>query len=140
VEDMMLAHSVLWTGEPHGLNYIASKYGAFNRYKHLSEDSPQLYSALDAYEPMYMWRSHFIPEFKKDKQSWRIYKDIRLPLINIINKAQLTGARLDGQRLLEVQRILQERIDSIKEQARVVTGDDSFNIGGSKGLKERIYG
>ena len=51
IEDMMLADSVLWTGEPHGLNFISSKHGAFNRYKHLAheEGQQQLYSALDAY-------------------------------------------------------------------------------------------
>lgn len=140
VEDMMLAHSVLWTGEPHSLNYIASVFGSLNRYKHLSSDQPQLYSALDAYEPMYIWRNSLIPDFKADKESWHIYKKYRLPLINIINKAQQTGAALDSSRLLEVQQILQERIASIKTKARAVVGDDSFSIGGIKRVKEEIYG
>ena len=139
-EDMMLANSVLWTGEPHNLNYINSLYGAFNRYKHLSKDSPQLYSALDAYEPMYIWKSHYLPEFKKDNQSWLVYKKYRLPLIHIINKAQQTGARLDGARLVEVQKILQDKLAMLQVHARVITGDDSFNIGGQKRVKEEIYG
>jgi uracil-DNA glycosylase len=140
IEDMMLAHSVLWTGEPHNLNYIASMYGAFNRYKHLSSDSPQLYSALDAYEPMHMWRTHFIPEFKADPTSWKVYKQYRLPLINIINKAQLTGAKVNTSRLTEVQRILQQRLQEYQQQARQLTGDDKFNVGGRKKMMEQIYG
>jgi uracil-DNA glycosylase len=140
VEDMMLAHSVLWTGEPHGLNYIASVFGRLNRYKHLSADSPQLYSALDAYEPMYMWRNTFIPDFKQDPQSWHIYKNYRLPLVAIINKAQQTGVALDGDRLLEVQQILQERIASATGKSQVITKDVEFNLGGIKRVKEEIYG
>lgn len=142
IEDMMLADSVLWTGEPHNLNFIASKHGAFNRYKHLAheEGQQQLYSALDAYEPMYMWKTHFIPEFKRDPQSWQVYKKYRLPLINIINKAQLTGAKLDSARLQEVQRILFEKLEQLKEQARDITDNDDFNLGGSKQMKEIIYG
>lgn len=142
IEDMMLAHSVLWTGEPHSLNYIASMYGNFNRYKHLIsvEGQEQLYSALDAYEPMAMWRSHFIPQFKADTLSWQIYKRYRLPLIHIIDKAQQTGARVDTTRLTEVQRILQDRIDSIQEEARLISGNEQLNIGGSKDMLQLIYG
>lgn len=142
IEDMMLADSVLWTGEPHSLNYIASKHGAFNRYKHLiaEEGQEQLYSSLDAYEPMYIWRNHFIPQFIDDKQSWQVYKKYRLPLINIIDKAQRAGVKVNTTRLQEVQQYLQQRIDEIREEARVITGDDTFNIGGSKRMKEEIYG
>lgn len=142
IEDMMLADSVLWTGEPHNLNFIASKHGAFNRYKHLAheEGQEQLYSALDAYEPMYMWRGHYLPQFRDDTLSWEVYKRYRLPLINIINKAQLSGAKVDTVRLTEVQRILYQRITEIKEQAKGITGDSKFNIGGNKRVIEEIYG
>ena len=139
IEDMMLAHSVLWTGEPHSLNYIASKYGAFNRYKHLSGYTPQLYSALDAYEPMHMWKSHFLPEFRKDQQSWQVYKKYRLPLIKIIYKAQHTGVKVDTVRLSEVQCILQDKLHNLQQKARDITGDSNFNLGGRKGMIEKIY-
>jgi len=140
LEDMMLAHSVLWSGEPHSLNYINSVYGTLNRYKHLSADNPQLYSALDAWEPMQMWRSYFIPEFKRDPQSWYVYKKYRLPLINIIDKAQRSGVKLDSSRLTDVQAILLERLEGYRLKAQDITGDPLFNIGGSKRLKEVIYG
>ena len=140
IEDMMLAHSVLWPGEPHGLNYINSLYGTLNRYKHLSEGDPVGYSAYDAWEPMQMWRSYFIPEFKGDRPSWMVYKRYRLPLIEIIDKAQRSGAKVDTARLSDVQFILHERLEGYKQRAREITGDDSFNLGGSKRLKEEIYG
>jgi uracil-DNA glycosylase len=139
VEDLMLADSVLWTGEPHSLNYINSKYGAFNRYKHLSKDNPQLYSALDAYEPMHVWKTHYIPEFRNDKQSWAIYRSYRVPLISIIDQAQRTGAKVDTGKLTEVQHILTERLAQIVAQGKEITGDSKFNVGGSKLLKEYIY-
>ena len=139
LEDMMLAHSVLWTGEPHSLNYIASVYGGFNRYKHLSSSEPQLYSALDAYEPMHIWRTHFLPEFRSDPLSWAIYKKYRLPLINIINKAQISGVKINSERLSEVKEILEGNLERIRERAKVITGNNKFNIGGSKQLKEILY-
>lgn len=139
VEDMMLAHSVLWSGEPHNLNYINSMYGSLNRYKHLSGDNPQLYAALDAYEPMYMWKKYFIPEFKRDRDSWRVYQKFRLPLIHIINKAQTSGVKVDAERLKNVQSILQERVSHYQERAREISGSPMLNLGGSKELSQLIY-
>lgn len=140
VEDLMLAHSVLWTGEPHGLNYINSLYGCFNRYKHLSQGIPQLYSALDAYEPMAMWREYFIPEFKRDRLSWGVYKKYRLPLIDIIDKAQRSGVKVDGERLIDVVSLLKERLEGYQSRAKQITGDKEFHLGGSKKMKEELYG
>lgn len=156
IEDLMLAHSVLWTGEPHSLNYIASVSGAFNRYKHLAheEGQQQLYSALDAYEPMYIWQHNIVPEFKRDAvavaqlkavspqalSSWQLYRKLRVPLVAIIDKAQRSGIALNGQQLVKVQQSLQQRVSDIVQQARILTGDDKFNIGGSKRMREVIYG
>jgi len=140
IEDMMLAHSVLWTGERHSLNYIQSKYGSLNKYKHLSEETPQAYSAFDAHEPMYMWRNHFIPEFRGDPLSWRVYKKYRLPLINIINEAQIAGVAVDTERLRSVQEILQERIQEYTKRAREILQDDTFNLSSTKRVREALYG
>jgi uracil-DNA glycosylase len=141
VEDLMLAHATLYTGEPHGLNHINSIYGAFNRYKHLidAEGSAQLYSSLDAYEPMHEWRYGILPEFKKDVQSYKVYKNYMLPLIPIIDEAQQKGARLNGQRLREVQEIYQQRIDIIKMETKELINDSKFNIGGRKQLLSLLY-
>lgn len=139
VEDMMLADSVLWTGEPHNLNFIASKYGSLNRWKHLAGDHPQMYSAMDAHQPMYMWRHHYIPMFKDDPLSWRIYKQHRLPLIAIIDKAQRTGAKTDTARLAEVQAILHARLASSLERARILTQNPLFALGGQKDMTAALY-
>lgn len=139
IEDMMLAHSVLWTGEPHGLNYIASKYGSLNRYKHLSRGQPQLYSAMDAWEPNFMWKGHFIPSFKQDPLSWNVYRDIRIPQINTINKAQIKGSAINNNRLNEALQIYTDRIQMYQEQAEVLTGVPDFKLGGRKQMLEALY-
>ncbi len=140
IEDMMIADSVLYTGERHDLDFIASKHGSLNKWKHLSKDNPQLYSAIDAHQPMHMWKGHYLPAFRADPLSWRIYKKYRLPLVDIINKAQLTGAKTDTDRLQDVQHILKERLLSYQQRAQQLTGDEKFNLGGSKKLKEILYG
>jgi uracil-DNA glycosylase len=140
IEDLMIAHSVLWTGEPHSLNYINSIYGSLNRVKHLSYDDPTFYSAADSVEPMRMWKSYFIPEFKRDRQSWEVYKRYRLPLARIIDKAQETGVRIDSSRLDEVRDLLIQHIESYKEKAREITGNSKFQLGGTKDMRDILYG
>ena len=140
IEDLMIAHSTLWTGEPHSLNYINSMYGQLNRYKHLSFDNPEFYSAADSWEPMNIWRNEFLPQFRADKQSWEVYKRYRLPLARIINKAQETGVMIDSTRLGEVRDILISRIEGYKDRAREITGDDKFELGGQKQMREVMYG
>jgi uracil-DNA glycosylase len=139
IEDMMLMHSVLWTGEPHSLDYMCSLYGSVNKYKHLMNDQPQLYSALDAYIPMLIWRRYFIPAFKEDRDSWNVYKKYRLPLVNIIHKAQQSGIKVDTNRLIDVQNILKDRVQSYKEKAQLITDDDKFALGGRLHMMNRIY-
>lgn len=140
IEDLMLAHSVLYPGEPHGLNYQQSIFGEFNKYKHLSTGNPQLYSALDAYEPLYIWRNGHIPEFRRDKASWKIYKERTLPLISIITKAQQRGIRVDQSRLRVIFETLTERVKEIQNEARLIIGNEKFNIGGRNDMLEAIYG
>ena len=140
IEDLMIAHSTLWTGEPHSLNYINSMYGQLNRYKHLSTDNSLFYSAADSWEPMNIWRNELLPQFRADKQSWEVYKRYRLPLARIINKAQETGVMIDSTRLGEVRDILISRIEGYKDRAREITGDDKFELGGMKQMREVMYG
>jgi hypothetical protein len=61
-------------------------------------------------------------------------------LINIIARSQAHGIRINSKRLLEVKRIYQERLDEIQAEARLITGDEKFNIGGQKKVREEIYG
>lgn len=140
LEDMMLAHSVLWTGERHSMNFIASKYGTVNRWKHLFSSEPQQYSMLDSFQPMRMWKGYFIPAFKADLLSWRLYRDNIMKLIPIYNTAHLTGQAVDTERLVRIQSILQERLAMYQARARQLTGDVRFNLNGRKKMMEVMYG
>lgn len=142
IEDLMLAHATLYTGEPHGLNYLNSLWGHYNRYKHLIDvpGEEQLYSALDAYEPMQIWRNAIIPEFKKDPLSYKAYKRFMLPLVAVIDdSSQRHGVPLNQERLAYVQQSLSEEVEAIQREARAITSDEKFNIGGMKKMKEILY-
>jgi uracil-DNA glycosylase len=144
LEDMFLAHTVLWTGEPHNLNYIQSKYGTLNRYKHLiSVDDPviqTLYSVLDAHQPMTMWKRHFLPQFREDPISWQVYRKYRVKLIEPYWRAEQTGSAVNTARLSDVKAILEERLQGYRLRAQALTGDPKLNLGGRKAMLEYVYG
>jgi hypothetical protein len=144
LEDMFLAHTVLWTGEPHNLNYIQSKYGTLNRYKHLiSVDDPAtqtLYSVLDAHQPMTMWLRSFLPQFREDPLSWQVYRKYRVKLIEPYWRAEQAGSAVDTARLSDVKAILEERLQGYKLRAQALTGDTTLNLGGRKAMLEYVYG
>lgn len=143
-EDMFLAHTVLWTGEPHNLNYIQSKYGTLNRYKHLiSAEDPAtqtLYSVLDAHQPMTMWLRSFLPQFREDPLSWQVYRKYRVKLIEPYWRAEQAGSAVDTARLADVKAILEERLQGYRDRAREITGDATLNLGGRKAMLEYVYG
>lgn len=139
LEDTMIAHSVLWTGEPHDLDYMCSIYGSYNRHKHLSGNDPYLYAGLDADTTInQVWRG-MVREFKQDKESWRVYKN-RLKLLPIINKNQQKGILIDQERALLIGNLMKENMDRLNFEARVLTNNPKFKLSSPKQVGEYIYG
>lgn len=114
-DDTMYAHSVLWTGATgddddetkrgsivgHGLNYLGSLYGPFNRWKHLGGSQPILYAGLDPLGAYDIWHA-LLPEFKKDPLSWNVYQQYQRPLIPIIARLQEHGIAVDTLRVAQL--------------------------------------
>lgn len=140
LEDVMLAHSVLWTGEPHDLNYILSLYGQYNRHKHLIHDQPHLYAGLDADTTLnHAWKG-LIREFKQDPDSWKIYREKRQPLLPIIYRAQQVGIAVHHARIHHVKGLIESKRDHVANEARALTGKPKFNLGSTQQVGREIYG
>jgi uracil-DNA glycosylase len=159
VEDLLMADTILYTGEPHNLNFIASKHGRFNKYKHLGFGgvgkeytevmggdgemvrvrNDQLYSVLDVVEPMHIWKTHHTVQFRHDAESWRLYRQVTMPLVAQIMKAEKIGVKVNTERLIEVQMTLNHRIQQYRERAMELTGNAKFNLGGYKQVYNSLY-
>ena len=146
IEDTMFAHSVLWTGEPHSLDFILSIYGSLNRHKHLGgtigstevTDSAVLYSGLDSYTTlMDAWKGMMV-EFQRDPVSWDIYNR-RLPLAYVIGRAQEKGIAVDTTRLgIAIERA-EMRLAELRDTARALTGQATFNLGSHQQVSRAVY-
>jgi uracil-DNA glycosylase len=143
MEDCMLAHATLWTGEPNSLDYMLSKYGLYNRHKHLrtAKDKYQqyLYAGLDADTTLnHVWKA-LIQEFKVDPISYTEYKKRRQPLLYIINRFQNRGVKLNQERIALISQLLNQELQEIESRARELTANPDFNIASSQQVSKGVY-
>lgn len=147
IEDTMFAHSVLWTGEPHSLDYILSIYGEFNRHKHLGNvyqmddihDIDVLYAGLDAYTTLHHAWKGMLKEFRLDKKSWDIYRRYRLPLAYLIGQSEQKGIKVDRQRLEFVAKLFDDELTQLQERAKLLTNNDQFNLGSHYQVSQTMF-
>ena len=142
VEDTMLAHTVKWTGEPYGLDYMLSKYGEFNRHKHLRETedlwTKYFYSGLDAYGTLNnVWKG-LLRDFSEDKLAWAEYCLRRKPLIPIIDKSQQMGLEVDQSRVELITTLLDQDLQRIKDEVESLV--PGLNLRSTSQMKALLYG
>lgn len=139
MEDCMLLHSVLHTGEPHSLDFILSMYGLYNRHKHLSNNNPYLYAGLDADTTLnHAWRG-MIKEAKVDRESWNVYATKRKPLIPIIDKNQTFGLKVDQEKVDIIVNIMTDRMYRLSQEAKLLTGNPNFKLSSHKQNSNFIF-
>lgn len=143
MEDCMLAHSTVWTGEPNSLDYMLSKWGRFNRHKHLrlSHDPymKYIYAGLDAGTTLNDAWYRLTKDFKRDKLSQEEYLLRRKPLLYPISQSQSIGIAVDQTRVSLVKEIFTEKIVAIEAEAQLLTGNPRFNIKSHQQVAEALY-
>jgi len=120
-EDTMHAHAVLWSGQPHDLNFLGSMYAPFNRWKHLEYTNPIVYSGLDAAGTWYAWEA-LAREFRRDPRSETVYREYQLPLVNIIRRAKSKGIRVNQENALRITGELKDAVDRLNIKAEALVG------------------
>ena len=137
IEDAVWKHAVLWSDQPHDLNYLASIYSSFNRWKHLSAVNPRLYSALDA---IGLWEVDLAleRELSADPRSRRVWETIDRPALGEFVRAQYRGIRTDPQRLGQAMEALGEAARDATRRARALAGWP-INLGSNTQVAHRLY-
>jgi len=136
-EDTMHAHAVLWSGQPHDLNFLGSMYAPFNRWKHLEYTNPIVYSGLDAAATWYAWEA-LEREFQRDPQSEHVYRKYQLPLVNIIRQAKSKGIRIHQENALRITNELKVDVDELGIKAEALVGWP-INIASDDQTAKQLY-
>jgi len=121
LEDTMYAHAVLWSGLDHDLETLGSLYSPINRWKHLEEINPVVYSGGDAEGTLFSWLA-LARELNIDKESAHVYETMQMPLIPIIRKAHVAGIRTNHPRSVALARELFDKSEELHTQAEALAG------------------
>ncbi|KKL20877.1 hypothetical protein LCGC14_2451100, partial [marine sediment metagenome] len=120
-DDTMHQHAVLWAGLDHDLDTLGSLYAPFNRWKHLEQSNPRVYSGGDA-EGTYACWAHLDKELTADQGSRRIYDDIQIKLVKHIRKARRIGIKVLQEASVEIAKDLQKKVDALQIEAEALVG------------------
>jgi hypothetical protein len=120
-DDTMHQHAVLWAGLDHDLNTLGSLYAPINRWKHLEQSNPRVYSGGDAEGTYYCWAA-LDRELNADPGSRRIYDDIQIRLVQHIRKSKRIGIKVLQQPSIEIARDLQGKVDELQVEAEALAG------------------
>ena len=137
IEDTVWKHAVLWSDHPHDLNYLGSLYSSFNRWKHLSESDPILYSGLDAVGLLEVDIA-LERELHADPASRQVWQSIDRPALGEFVRAQYRGLRTDPSRVNEVVGQLQAETVDAQRKAQAIVGWP-INLASNPQVSQRIF-
>jgi len=120
-DDTMHQHAVLWAGLDHDLDTLGSLYAPINRWKHLEQSNPRVYSGGDAEGTYYCWAA-LDRELRCDPSSRKIYDDIQIKLVKHIRKSKRIGIKVLQVASVEISRDLQEKVDALQIEAEALVG------------------
>jgi len=137
IEDAVWKHAVLWSDQDHDLNYLGSIYSSFNRWKHLGNESPKLYSALDAIGLLEIDQA-LQRELEADLQSRKIWEFIDRPALGEFVRAQYRGLQCDPARIEHVIGQL-ESVATKAARRAVASVGWPINVGSDKQTAHQLY-
>jgi DNA polymerase-1 len=102
----------------------------------VSIEDAAAYAADDAVVPLQL-KTELEGELS-EKQAQELFKDIEMPLVQILADMEMAGIKLDVDYLAEMSEELSQRISSIKTQIYEAVGEE-FNLNSPQQLSEALF-
>lgn len=150
--DCMIAHYLLQPELRHNMDYMAEAYLNYKTihideligHKGKSQKSMRDLSPIEVYEyacedaDITLKLYHILEPKLKELNIFNLFKDIEMPLINVLVEMEMNGVILDTSSLTETSQILQQRILE-KERKIYEEAGTSFNIASPKQVGEILF-
>lgn len=150
--DSMIAHFLVDPDGRHGMDDLAQRYLGYEPIPitsligHKKADQTTLFDAPLEEVAIYAsedaditLRLHkrFVPKLKKEAQDG-IYRDIEMPLLDVLATMEQEGIRVDPAVLSEISGELQQQIHDMEQQAHTLAGH-AFNVNSPRQLGEVLF-
>ena len=151
--DTMLMHYLLDAESQHGMNALAERYLNYSPIhiesligkgaKQLTMDMVGLepiaeYAAEDADVTLQLYEV-LRPMLEKEGELLKLYHNIEEPMIDVLVDMEWTGVRIDSDALRNYSNTLSQKLASIEEEIRSVSGEREININSSRQLGDLLF-
>jgi len=151
--DTMLQSYVLdSTATRHDMDSLAKKYLDYDTihyedvagkgakqisFSEVAVDTATRYAAEDADITMRLHR-HFWPLLSQQECLKKIYREIEIPLLQVLSRMERNGVLIDADALHQQSAELMQEMEHVEQTAHDVAGQE-FNIGSPKQIQEILY-
>ncbi len=148
--DTMIAHYLLQPELRHNMDYMAEtilNYATIHyedvvpkgcTMADLDESKVCDYACEDADITLQLWEN-LEERVKAEEGLWHLFKEIEMPLVDVLADMELTGVSIDSNALREVSKMFNERMLSHEKRIFELSGHP-FNINSPKQVGEILFG
>lgn len=149
--DTMIAHYILAPELRHNMDYLAEVYlkyrtihidsliGSGKKQRSMSELEPKEvveYAAEDADVTLKL--KNILEKELHEKGLHRLFDEVEMPLVPVLARMEMNGARIDETSLAETSKVFTERMETIERDIREVAGQE-LNISSPKQIGELLF-
>lgn len=150
--DTMIAHYVLSPELHHGMDYLAEIYlnyetihiteliGTGKKQKSMRDLNPKdvyEYAAEDADVTLKL-KNVLQAELEKQPTLLKLFKEVEMPLVPVLTRMEMNGARIDSEALAETSKLFTEKMNKIEDEIRETAGQ-TINISSPKQIGELLF-
>ncbi len=149
--DTMIAHYIIAPELRHNMDYLAEVYlkyktihidaliGSGKKQRSMRELDPKEvyeYAAEDADVTLKL--KNILEKELHEKNLWKLFDEVEMPLVPVLARMEMNGARIDEASLAETSKVFTERMDAIEKEIREVAGE-ALNISSPKQIGELLF-
>ena len=149
--DTMIAHYIIAPELRHNMDYLAEVYlkyqtihidsliGSGKKQRSMHELDPKEvyeYAAEDADVTLKL--KNILEKELHEKGLWKLFDEVEMPLVPVLARMEMNGARIDEVSLAETSKTFTQRMEAIEQEIREVAGQE-LNISSPKQIGELLF-
>ena len=149
--DTMIAHYIISPELHHNMDYLAEIYlqyktihideliGSGKNQKSMRQLKPEeVYEYASEDADVTLKLKNILAKEIDEKGFTKLFKDIEMPLVPVLARMEIEGARIDTNSLKETSRLFTEKMNEIEKSIRETAGEE-INISSPKQIGELLF-
>jgi DNA polymerase-1 len=149
--DTMIAHYIIAPELRHNMDYLAEVYlqyktihideliGSGKKQRSMHELTPQeIYEYASEDADVTLKLKNILEKELHEKGLFELFDEIEMPLVPVLARMEMNGARIDKEALSETSRIFTQKMDAIEQEIHEIAGQ-KLNVSSPKQIGELLF-